>query len=206
MISGRHLYLCSSTLHCSTAFNCTMPTSGVAQSGYVLNSVTDRLDLKPHCRVTVGTDCNENHNDNAGCGVKAPDLNSYGPAFNGAGGGWYAMEHTNSSISIWFWSRDSTSVPYDVAGGYPNINTASWGEPTAYYPNTDCDIASSFGTFNILINLTFCTFLSSAHALHALLTTICASRQVAVGLVIPPIMLHRDAPPPASVGTLIPLR
>ena len=30
------------------------------------------------------------------------------------------------------------------------------GTPTAYFPNTDCDIASHFDANNIIINLTFC--------------------------------------------------
>lgn len=71
------------------------------------------------------------------------------------------MERTTTSIKIWFWSRDSTSVPYDVFHGSSNVNTAAWGEPTVYFPNTDCNIASSFGSLNIVINLTFCAYPSS---------------------------------------------
>ena len=36
----------------------------------------------------TGTDCNWAANGNAGCGVLYADRNSYGPAFNQAGGGW----------------------------------------------------------------------------------------------------------------------
>ncbi|KAF7981756.1 hypothetical protein HWV62_31813 [Athelia sp. TMB] len=68
-----------STLH--TGPGCSIPASGVAQYG-----------------TTVGTDCNANDNGNAGCGVKSPDTNSYGPTFNADGGGYYAMERTTTSI------------------------------------------------------------------------------------------------------------
>ncbi|KAF7968484.1 hypothetical protein HWV62_30473 [Athelia sp. TMB] len=107
-------------------------------------------------QTTVGTDCNANDNGNAGCGVKSVDQASYGPAFNNAGGGWYALERTSSYIKVWFWERGATSVPSGVSGGASSINTANWGEPTAFFPNTDCNISSSFGSLNIIINLTFC--------------------------------------------------
>lgn len=69
------------------------------------------------------------------------------------------MERTSTYIKVWFWERLATSVPSDVSGGVSSINTANWGEPTAFFTNTDCDIATSFGSLNIIINLTFCTFL-----------------------------------------------
>ena len=37
--------------------------------------------------------------------MRSTSSNSYGPAFNRAGGGWYAIERTSESIKIWFWSR-----------------------------------------------------------------------------------------------------
>ncbi|KAF7970654.1 hypothetical protein HWV62_23350 [Athelia sp. TMB] len=125
------------TLH--TGPGCSIPASGVSQYG-----------------TTVTTDCNANDNNNSGCGVKSPDTNSYGPAFNAAGGGWYAMERTNNGISVWFWSRNSPNIPAALSSGASTINTSGWGEPTAFFPNTDCDIATSFGPANIVINLTFC--------------------------------------------------
>lgn len=107
-------------------------------------------------RTTVSTDCNANDNGNVGCGVKSSDQASYGPAFNKVGGGWYAMERTTSYIKVWFWERSSTSAPFDVSGDLSSISTSNWGEPTAFFPNTDCNMATSFGSLNIIINLTFC--------------------------------------------------
>ncbi|TFK45417.1 putative laminarinase [Heliocybe sulcata] len=125
-----------STLH--TSSNCTMPAAR-DQTG------------------TAGSnDCYGGDNNNSGCGVQDPTTNSYGPTFNANGGGWYAMERTNSYISIWFWARNDGSVPFDVSSGPAQIDTSTWGEPTAYFPNTDCDLASHFGQNNIIFDLTLC--------------------------------------------------
>jgi hypothetical protein len=113
----------------------------------------------PASRVETGDptllDCDASANSNAGCGVHAAQPNSYGPAFNRIGGGWYAIERTPTFIKIWFWPRGST-VPSDVFNGASSVNTDLWGTPTAYFPNTQCDINNKFGPANIIINLTFC--------------------------------------------------
>jgi len=126
------------TLH--TSAGCTMPASRIEKGNAVLN------------------DCNTAVNSNAGCGVKFVDTTSYGPTFNQYGGGWYALEMTDSAIKVWFWSRSDTTVPSEVSGGSTNVDTDNWGEPTAYFPSTSssCNIASKFGPQNIVINLTFC--------------------------------------------------
>ncbi|EIM80617.1 2 beta-glucan [Stereum hirsutum FP-91666 SS1] len=125
-----------STLH--TSSGCTMPSS---------RSETGNI---------VGTDCVAADAGNAGCGVQMADANSYGPPFNSNGGGFYAMERTSSFIKVWFWARDDGSVPSDVSSGASSVDTDNWGTPDAYFPNTDCDIASHFADSNIIINLTFC--------------------------------------------------
>ncbi|TFK51707.1 endo-beta-glucanase [Heliocybe sulcata] len=138
------------TLH--TSSDCSMPSSR-AMIGYLISAVLDTCahannDSVP--RTSTGNDCSTADTNNAGCGVRSNDGSSYGPAFNNDGGGWYAIERTSSSITVWFWSRNSGSVPSDVRNG------ASSGTPTAYFPDTDCDFASHFGPHNIIINLTFC--------------------------------------------------
>ncbi|KAL0062788.1 hypothetical protein AAF712_010326 [Marasmius tenuissimus] len=124
------------TLH--TNAGCTMPDSR-SQTG---------TSLKNNCDVAA--------TNNEGCGVKFTDNRSYGPSFNAAGGGWYAMERTNSAIKIWFWSRNDGNVPAEVRNGAGSINTDSWGTPVANFPSTSCPISSKFGPHNIVINLTFC--------------------------------------------------
>ncbi|KAH9850499.1 laminarinase [Lenzites betulinus] len=125
-----------STLH--TSSGCSMPASR-SQTG------------------TAGSNnCDVAATNNAGCGVQANKANSYGPGFNSAGGGWYAMERTTSFIKVWFWSRTDGSVPSDVSSGSTSINTDNWGTPYAFFPSQSCDLTSHFGEHNIIINLTLC--------------------------------------------------
>lgn len=124
------------TLH--TGANCNMPASRTQTGTATLNN------------------CDVNANGNSGCGVQAPTPDSYGPAFNNAGGGFYAMERTSTFIKVWFWGRNAGNVPAEVRSGGNSINTDTWGTPTAFFPNTQCDIASHFDAHNIIINLTFC--------------------------------------------------
>ncbi|KAJ7058189.1 glycoside hydrolase family 16 protein [Mycena amicta] len=114
----------------------------------------------PASRTQTGTslqlDCNTAVNGNAGCGVHAPTAASYGPTFNAGGGGWYAIERTNTFINVWFWPRSASNVPADVRAGGTSVNTANWGTPTANFPNTSCNFPSFFDGNSIIINLTFC--------------------------------------------------
>ena len=74
----------------------------------------------------VTNNCDSNADGNAGCGVQATAPNSYGKSFNGAGGGFYAMERTTSFIKVWFWSRNDPAVPADVKTAGANVNTDAW--------------------------------------------------------------------------------
>ena len=84
----------------------------------------------PATRDMTGTplvnNCDVFTDGNSGCGVHATTSNSYGPDFNANGGGWYVMERTNDFIRLFFWPRDSTSVPSDVTGGSSTICTDNW--------------------------------------------------------------------------------
>ena len=77
-------------------------------------------------RTVAGTDCNTADDGNAGCGVKADAANNYGPAFNAAGGGIYAMERTDTFIRVFFWDRGDASTPADVSSGAASIDTDNW--------------------------------------------------------------------------------
>ena len=75
------------------------------------------------------------------------------------------MERTPTFIKVWFWPRYASDVPSDVRNGNSgSINTDAWGTPTAYFPNTQCDINSKFTPSNIVINLTFCKFPTSTYS------------------------------------------
>ncbi|KAF7356118.1 Glycoside hydrolase family 16 protein [Mycena venus] len=114
----------------------------------------------PASRTQTGTslllDCDVNANGNSGCGVSVGQAASYGPTFNADGGGWYAIERTNTFINVWFWSRNAANVPADVRAGGTSVNTGNWGTPTANFPNTSCNFPQFFDANNIIINLTFC--------------------------------------------------
>ncbi|TBU64696.1 laminarinase [Dichomitus squalens] len=105
---------------------------------------------------STGDNCDVNATGNSGCGVTSTDASSYGPAFNAAGGGFYAMERSNSGVKVWLWLRNSGSIPNDVLNGGTSVDTDKWGTPLADFPSASCDMASHFGPHNIIINLTFC--------------------------------------------------
>lgn len=75
----------------------------------------------------IQADCDVSVNQNAGCGVQAPTTDdSFGPAFNAGGGGWYAMERTTDIIQVWFWARNDTTVLNDLESGADGIVTDNW--------------------------------------------------------------------------------
>ncbi|KAG8896343.1 hypothetical protein FRB99_008929, partial [Tulasnella sp. 403] len=83
----------------------------------------------------------------------------FGPPLNAVGGGWYAMERSASFISVWFWSRNDTSVPDEVrnaAGSKNKVNPASWGTPYANFVNNGCDFDGKFKPQNIIFSLGLC--------------------------------------------------
>ncbi|KAG6807370.1 hypothetical protein H0H92_007814 [Tricholoma furcatifolium] len=137
----------ASTLH--TSPNCTMPS--------------DRTELG----TATYDDCDSSVNGNSGCGVQMNTDLSYGPDFNNNGGGWFAVERNNNAISVWFWARNDDTVPTDLSTGASSVDTDNWGEPQAYFPNTDCDIASHFDANNIIINLTFCGDWAGSSSVYA---------------------------------------
>ena len=82
-------------------------------------------DPRDQTGATQGTECGTHSDDDPGCAVMDPNENSYGPPFNKNGGGWYAIERTDSFIKAWFWPRN-VSPPDDVRNGNDQINTDSW--------------------------------------------------------------------------------
>ncbi|KAF8551537.1 glycoside hydrolase family 16 protein [Imleria badia] len=126
------------TLH--TSANCTMPA------------------IRRMSGTSQGTNCNVYETDNTSCGVKVNSPDSFGPTFNSAGGGWYAIERTPSFIKVFFWPRwEFIDVPNDVKSPGSTIDTDNWGIPAAYFPSSaTCDFATHLSSFNIEINLDFC--------------------------------------------------
>ncbi|KAI4863234.1 glycoside hydrolase family 16 protein [Hypoxylon rubiginosum] len=100
---------------------------------------------------TLTGNCYNATDDNAGCGVGGPAA-SYGSAYNDAEGGVMAMEWRDEGIRIWSFGRDG--IPTDIAAGSPDPST--WGEATADFPDTNCDIGSHFKNQSIVINIDLC--------------------------------------------------
>ncbi|KAF5310922.1 hypothetical protein D9619_007968 [Psilocybe cf. subviscida] len=93
----------------------------------------------------------------AGCTVIETSPNSFGEGFNAVGGGVWATQFDESGIYIWFWSRND--IPRSITESTPasSIQTADWGNPSAFYPSgPNCDIASSFSEQSIVITITLC--------------------------------------------------
>ncbi|PIL25507.1 hypothetical protein GSI_12432 [Ganoderma sinense ZZ0214-1] len=88
---------------------------------------------------SVQTNCDVAANGNSGCSVLDKNANSYGLAFNNNGGGFYAMERSNSGVKVWFWPRHAKGIPADVAKG-----------------REEDQHGQHFGPHNIVINLSLC--------------------------------------------------
>ena len=117
--------------------------------------------VRHHSGTAVQDNCDVNANSNAGCGVNINEPHSYGPDFNNNGGGYYAMERTDQNILIWFWPRHASNIPSDVINHTGSVNTEYWGNPSASFPSTQCDIANKFGPNRITINCKYSLLLSS---------------------------------------------
>ncbi|TVY13130.1 putative glycosidase [Lachnellula arida] len=97
------------------------------------------------------TSCVNTTDSNAGCGVTGSST-SFGDGFNNAGGGSMAMELRTEGIRIWQFTR--SSIPSDITSGTPD--PSSWGEATADFPNTDCNIGNHFRNQSIIANIDLC--------------------------------------------------
>ncbi|TFK22266.1 glycoside hydrolase family 16 protein [Coprinopsis marcescibilis] len=93
-----------------------------------------------------------------GCNVRMRSRESFGPAFNANGGGWFAVERRPDFIKVWFWPRKGgVAAPRDVISPGTSATTEAWGIPDALFATTpSCDLAAKFRENAIIINLNFC--------------------------------------------------
>jgi hypothetical protein len=129
---------------------------------------TSTLHTSPDCSMAsvdagatmTGTygerDCNAGDKANGmpyiGCGTTAPP-GSFGPSFNDAGGGVFAMAWTKTAIDVWFWPR--AIVPADVKAGM-NPDPLGWGLPTSHFAlGNECSPAH-FTEHRMILNTTLC--------------------------------------------------
>ncbi|KAH9939824.1 putative beta-glucanase from glycoside hydrolase family GH16 [Amylocystis lapponica] len=130
----------TSNLH--TLGTCSMPDSRTQLGNATLNNCETNPNLAA--------------NGTQGCSVDAPYTTSFGPTFNAAGGGWYAIERNAELIRIWFWARFDSGVPPTVSNASNVVDTSQWGTPIASYPNTQCSLTQTLKAHNIIINLNLC--------------------------------------------------
>lgn len=132
-----------------------MEAVNLADSGNQMTLHTASGCEMDHKRKQTGTTTYENcyweANDESGCGVKGND-STFGEDYNSAGGGYMALEWRSAGIRVWNFLRDS--VPADITNNAPDPST--WGEATADFPNTGCDIDSHFKNQTIIINIDLC--------------------------------------------------
>ncbi|EKM75285.1 hypothetical protein AGABI1DRAFT_46698 [Agaricus bisporus var. burnettii JB137-S8] len=100
------------------------------------------------------TDCSYLTNNNQGCIVNDPDVQSYGAEFASAGGGVWVTEYAESGISIWFMPREK--VASVISSNSSTIDTSELGTPTANWPTGGCDMNTFFAPQNIILDITLC--------------------------------------------------
>lgn len=132
-----------------------MEAVNLADSGNQMTLHTASNCEMNHKRKQTGTTTYENcywdANDESGCGVKSND-STFGEDYNSAGGGVMALEWRSAGIRVWNFMRGS--VPADITNNNPDPST--WGEATADFPDTGCDIDSHFKNQTIIINIDLC--------------------------------------------------
>lgn len=96
--------------------------------------------------------CDATIDNNQGCGVLDKSTKSYGSGFNAAGGGVFAMHWAASGISIWFFTRDA--IPADITSEAPAFT--EWGEPSASWASSTCDMTTMFGPQTLVFDITLC--------------------------------------------------
>ena len=141
------------------------PANGEIDIMEAVNVISDAqsqvtLHTAPGCSMGVkrkesgkvlSTSCVNTTDSNAGCGIDA-GTDTFGSTFNSNGGGIGAMELRSEGIRVWQFPR--ASIPNDISSGTPDPST--WGEATADFPNTDCDIETHFRNQSIIANIDLC--------------------------------------------------
>ncbi|KAG1833831.1 glycoside hydrolase family 16 protein [Suillus variegatus] len=101
---------------------------------------------------TDNLQCNAFINNNAGCGVTEWSQASYGPLFDEANGGVFAMNWDENGIAVWSFYR--ATIPLDITQGRPD--PSNWGEPVAALSTQSCNITHYFANHSIIFDITFC--------------------------------------------------
>ncbi|KAL9932676.1 hypothetical protein V8E36_008375 [Tilletia maclaganii] len=109
----------------------------------------------------ISQNCDVFSTGNFGCQVRARTTNgTYATAakgFNAAEGGVVAMERDFSQggrgIRVWQWARnDTASIPEDVLAQGKDVDTSTWGTPTASF-NVNPSCKHAFNDHQIIFNI-----------------------------------------------------
>ncbi|KAG9227952.1 glycoside hydrolase family 16 protein [Amylocarpus encephaloides] len=95
--------------------------------------------------------CLNSTHGNAGCGVHAGP-STFGTDYNTGGGGVMAMELRSAGIRMWQFAR--STIPSDILANAPDPSI--WGDATADFPSTHCDIDTHFRNQSIVANINLC--------------------------------------------------
>ncbi|GAA5929365.1 glycoside hydrolase family 16 protein [Sporobolomyces koalae] len=100
------------------------------------------------------TNCDYTVNANQGCTFTDTRNASYGAGFAASGGGMFVGELSSDAISVWFFPR--AQIPSDLRDPNSTPDPSTWGAPTAYYPQSNCNINQYFAPQQLTINIALC--------------------------------------------------
>ncbi|KAJ7928220.1 glycoside hydrolase family 16 protein, partial [Mycena leptocephala] len=88
--------------------------------------------------------------DPGACGYSDLDSTSFGPGFNNAGGGVFALEFAADGIKTWFWT--AANVPADIRNLSPTPST--WAASAARFniPVSSCSPETYFNDLLLVVN------------------------------------------------------
>jgi len=129
-----------------------------------LDGCTQMPLIRNQSAIVKSNNCNLNSTDidptsqkmqfaQEGCQTRSSTNSQYGPQFNAAGGGMYAMKWDSQGIVFWFWQRGAANWPADIVASKPN--PSSWGIPESNFTFTACDRCLIYDV-KLVIDLYFC--------------------------------------------------
>ncbi|KAJ7098315.1 concanavalin A-like lectin/glucanase domain-containing protein [Mycena epipterygia] len=118
-----------------TGSGCSIPSSAVSSMSAV--TIVE----------ATGTNCDANADPGA-CGFTDDSSSTFGPGFNSAGGGVFALQFDTTGIKMWFFQ--SGKVPSDISSLAPNPST--WGNPRMSVPTSDCSPTTFFSDLMMVVD------------------------------------------------------
>ncbi|KAJ7685943.1 glycoside hydrolase family 16 protein [Mycena rosella] len=88
--------------------------------------------------------------DGGACGFSDVSTSSFGPGFNSAGGGVFALEFATDGIKTWFWKAGS--VPTDITNLSPTPSTWAASAARLLIPTSSCSPETYFNDLLLVVN------------------------------------------------------